>query len=159
MLGELGHETLAKTHDLAIGFALGIKVRTAFCAAHGKRCQAVFENLLESEEFNDAEIDGRMQPDAAFIRPDRGIELHAESPVDLHFAVIVHPGHPEHDLPFGFDQSFQYARIHEILSFFHYGFEGHENFGYCLNKLGLALISLFHSCQKLFKVSVFDCHM
>ena len=38
-------------------------------------------DLLESEKLDDAGIDGRMEANAAFIRTDRAVELHAESAV------------------------------------------------------------------------------
>ncbi len=36
---ELGHERLAEGHDLAVGLALGVEVRTALSTAHGERSQ------------------------------------------------------------------------------------------------------------------------
>ncbi len=53
MLGKLGHEGLAETHDFIITLALRVKVGTALAAAHRQAGQAVLENLLKSEEFND----------------------------------------------------------------------------------------------------------
>ena len=147
VFAELGHKTLAETHYFAVGFAFGIKVRTALGAAHGQSCQAVFEHLFESQKFDYSEIYGRMQPYAAFIGSDGGVELNSETAVDVHFAVVILPGHSEHNLSFGFDYSFENARIDEILSFFDYGFKGSKNFGDRLDEFGFAGVSFFSSFQ------------
>ena len=36
-----------------------------------------------------------MEPQAALIGADGGVELDAVAPVDLHLALVIHPGHPE----------------------------------------------------------------
>ena len=45
---KLGHKALAETHNFAVGFALGVKVRAALAAAYGQTGKAVFENLLKA---------------------------------------------------------------------------------------------------------------
>src|SRR5208337_559772 len=42
---EFGHEALAEAHDFVVTLALGIEVRTALAAAHGKRGERVLEYL------------------------------------------------------------------------------------------------------------------
>ena len=43
-----------------------------------------------------------MEAQAAFVRTDGAVHLNAKTSVDVHLALVVHPGHPEHDHPFGF---------------------------------------------------------
>jgi len=50
---QLAHEALAEAHHFAVGLAVRVEVAAAFSAAHGKRGEAVLENLLEAEEFQD----------------------------------------------------------------------------------------------------------
>ena len=57
MSEKLRHEGLAKTHDFSIRQTLRIEICTTFATTHRKACQAVFENLFESEKFENALID------------------------------------------------------------------------------------------------------
>ena len=64
----------------------------------GSVVSAVLENLLEAEKLEDAEVDTRVKAQPALERSNGAVELHAESPVDLHPAGIVLPGDTEQDL-------------------------------------------------------------
>src|SRR5699024_1869398 len=94
---QLGHEGLAETHDFHIRFALGVKVGTAFAAAHREGGQSILEALFKAQEFNDRSADGRMQTQAALVRTDCGVELNAVTTVDLYIAVVVNPRNSELD--------------------------------------------------------------
>ena len=96
---ELGHEGLAEPHDLGVGAALGVEVRPALAAADRHAGERVLEDLLEAEELHDAEVDAGVEPQAALVGPERGVELDPEAAVDLHLAPVVDPRHPEDDLP------------------------------------------------------------
>src|SRR5262249_2803894 len=56
---QLVHQCLAETHHLALALALGIEVRTALAAPHRKARERVLERLLEAQEFENAQRDGR----------------------------------------------------------------------------------------------------
>src|SRR5690606_34389597 len=99
MAVEFGHERLAEAHHLAVGPAARIEVRAALTTADRHPGQRVFEGLLEAEELDDAQIDRRVEPQAALVGAERRVELDAEAAVDLDLPVIVHPRHPEDDLP------------------------------------------------------------
>ena len=94
---KLGHKALAECHDLAVGFALGIKVRAAFAAANRQAGQAVFKDLFKTQKFQNAQIDARMKPQAALIGPDGIIKLDAVAAVDPDFSAVVDPRHAETD--------------------------------------------------------------
>ena len=97
MAGQFRHEALAKAHDLAIGFALGVEIGSALSAAHGKGGQAVLEDLLEAEKLQDAQIDARVETQATLVGSDGGVELHPVAPVDLDVPVVIGPRHAELD--------------------------------------------------------------
>ena len=109
MAVQLGHKALAEGHHFPVGLALGVKVRAALAAANGQAGQAVFENLLKAQELDDAQVDGRMEPQAALVGANGGVELHAEAAVHLDLAVVVHPGHAEHNLALGLHDALQDA--------------------------------------------------
>ncbi len=94
---QFGHERLAETHYFGVGFATRREVRTSLGTAHRKGCEGVLEGLLERKELHDREVDRGMETDTTFVRTDGGVHLHAETAVDLHFALVVHPRHAEHD--------------------------------------------------------------
>ena len=99
---QLGHEALAEAHHLAVRAALGVEVGAALAAADRQARQRVLEHLLESEELDHPEVDGRAEAQPTLVRPERAVELHPEPAVHLHLAGVVLPGHPEDDLAFGF---------------------------------------------------------
>ena len=94
---QLGHEALAEAHDLRVALALGVEVGAAFGAAHGQAGQAVLQDLLKAQELQDGQVHGGMEAETALVGADGGVELHPVSPVHMHLAVVVHPGHPEAD--------------------------------------------------------------
>ena len=105
MTVKFTHERLTERHDFAVGFAFRIKIGAAFAAAHRERGQRVFEDLFKTEEFQDAEIHGRMEPETALVRPDRAVELNAVSLIDLNLALVVHPGNLEENDAFRNDHA------------------------------------------------------
>jgi hypothetical protein len=46
--------------------------------------QGVLEDLLETEELHDAQVDRGMEAQAARVRAQGGVEFNPETPVDLH---------------------------------------------------------------------------
>jgi hypothetical protein len=58
---------------------LGSKSRAALAAAHRQRGERVLEHLLEGEELEDAEVDRRVEAQAALVRADRAVHLDADS--------------------------------------------------------------------------------
>jgi hypothetical protein len=108
---QFGHERLAELHHFVVRAALGVEIRTALAAAHGQRRQAVLEGLFEGEELQDRQVDRRVEADAALVGANRHAVLDAVATVDLHRAVVVHPGHAEHDDALGLHQALQQAVI------------------------------------------------
>ena len=107
---QLGHEALAEAHDFVVALALGIEVRAALAAAHGQRGQRVLEHLLEGQELQDAEVDRRMEAQAALVGADGAVHLNAEAAIDLDIVMIVKPRHAEHDKALGFGDALKNFR-------------------------------------------------
>ena len=104
---QFGHEALAETHHFIVGFSFGIEIASAFSTAHGQCGEAVLQHLLESKEFQDAEVHGRVETQTAFVRTDRAVHLNAVTLVDLDFAFVIHPGNAEQDHAFRFCNPFE----------------------------------------------------
>src|SRR5690606_13897991 len=81
------------------------EVRAALRAADRHAGERVLEDLLEAEELDDAEVDARVEAQAALVRPERRVELDAEAAVELDTALVVRPRHAEDDLPLRLTQS------------------------------------------------------
>src|SRR5262249_5466477 len=94
---QLRHEALTKMHDLVVAPTLRIEIRSALAAAHRQRRQRVLQDLLEREEFENAQVDGGMKPQSALVGTDRAVHLDPETAVDLDAALIVLPWNAEHD--------------------------------------------------------------
>ena len=52
VLVKLSHKALAESHNFAVGFALGIEIRTALAAPYGQSGKRIFEYLFKTKEFN-----------------------------------------------------------------------------------------------------------
>jgi hypothetical protein len=105
------HEALAETHDLVVGFALGIEIRSALAAAHGQGGEGVLEDLFEGQELENADIDRRMEAQTALVGTDGAVHLDPKAPVHVDLAPVVHPGYPEQDRPFGLHDPLQHRRF------------------------------------------------
>ena len=147
MAEQFGHEALAERHDLTVGLALGIEVGTTLAAADGQAGQGVFEDLLEAQELDDAQVHRGMEPQAALVGANGRVELHAEAAVHLHLAVVVHPGHTEHDLALGLGDALQNTGSLILGVCLDHRLQGGEHFGGSLDKLRLVGIFLFQKFQ------------
>ena len=144
---EFTHEGLAEAHNLCVGFPFRVEVRAAFAAAHGKGGQRVLEDLLKSEELDDAEIDGRMETEAALVRSDSGVKLDTESAVDLDIALIVYPWDAEDDLALGLNDALEDACFDKVRAGIGHRIQSREDFAdglYEFRLVAVALLDGFH---------------
>src|SRR5581483_5512225 len=74
---ELGHERLAKAHDLSVALALRVEVRPALATAHRKGGERVLEDLLERQELEQAEVDRGVEAEPALVGADGAVHLDA----------------------------------------------------------------------------------
>ena len=90
-----------------IGLALGVEIGAALAAAHGQASQAVLEGLLEGEELEHAFGDAGVKADAALVRADGVVVLHAPAALDADVALVVLPADAEADHPVGLGNAAQ----------------------------------------------------
>ncbi len=75
--------------------------------------------------------------------------------VHLHLALVVHPGHAEHDHALGFDQSVEESMLGVALVLGDEGPEALHDLAHGLQELGLAGVALFDVGQELLEGLVF----
>ncbi len=59
--------------------------------------QSILEDLLEAQEFQDGQIDGRVQAETALVWSEGGVELDSVAAVDLDLVLVVFPDNSELD--------------------------------------------------------------
>ena len=95
----------------------------------------VLENLLESQEFEDAEVHRGMEAQAAFVGADGAVHFDAKAAVDLDVASVIHPRNPEHDHAFRFDDAFHDPGLPIFRMLIEDRSDRFQNFGYGLMEL------------------------
>ena len=95
---QLGHKGLAEAHNFLLRLALRVKVGATLAATDGQAGQGVLKNLLKAQELNDAQVYRGVETQAALVRAECGVELHTETAVDLHLAVVINPWDAENEL-------------------------------------------------------------
>ncbi len=90
----------------------GIEVGAALAAAHRQSREGILEDLLEGEEFENAEIDRGMKTQPAFVGPDRAVHFDAEPAVNADLAFVVLPRHAEHDDALRLDHALEDFGLH-----------------------------------------------
>ena len=144
---QLGHEGLAETHHLGIGPAVRVEIGTALAAADGQTGQGVLEDLLESQEFDDAQVDRGMEPQTTLVGAESRVELNAETAVDLHRSPVVHPGDTEDDLALGLADALQDLVLEVARVLLDNGLEALEDLPDGLVELGLAGVTGNHGLE------------
>ena len=139
---QLRHEALTEPHHFGIRLAPRVKVGTTLAAAHRQAGQGVLEGLLETQKFDDAQVDRRVEPQPAFIGPDGAVELDPETTVHPDFSRIIHPRHPENDLPLRLDQPFNDSQFDILRMLFQHPHQRIEDFLDRLVEFRLVRVSL-----------------
>ncbi len=69
-----------------------------YCSGGSTRHQVrtFLEFLLEAQKRDDTQVDGLRFHPSAFTRTEGVVELGTKAAVDLYFAFVILPGHPEH---------------------------------------------------------------
>jgi len=92
---EFVHEGLAEAHDFGVALSDGVEIRTTLTTAEGQHGEAVFEDLLETEEFQHADVNGFVEAETAFVCAEGSVELNAVAEVGANLTLIVDPSHAE----------------------------------------------------------------
>ena len=126
------HEALAEPHDLGVALSLRVEIRPSLGASHRQAGEGVLEHLLETEELQDAQVDGGVQAQTALVRTDSVVELDPVSTVDLHGALVVCPGDPEHDLAIWLDDPVEDLRFQVFRALLEYWLQGFQDLAHGL---------------------------
>lgn len=59
--------------------------------------KSILEDLLETQELEDRQVDGRVQTETALVRTEGRVELHSVTAVDLDLVLVVFPDNSELD--------------------------------------------------------------
>jgi hypothetical protein len=97
VLGQLSHESLAKSSDLSIGLALRVEVGTTLATTHAEASQGILEDLLETKELENRQVDAGVESETALVRTKGRVELDAVTTVDLEVTLVVFPDDTELD--------------------------------------------------------------
>ena len=125
---EFQHKGLTETHDLSVGFAYRIKVRTTFRTAHRQCSQGILKRLLKAQELKHRRSHRTMETKASFIRAYRRIELNAVTEVGLYLTLVIDPRYAEREDTIRFHHS-----LHDL----------------SLLELGVLVVHLFNRLQYL----------
>lgn len=102
MLVKLPHESNAELADLVVRLALGVEVGTTLATAHVKAGQGILEDLLETKELEDRQVDSGVETETALVGTESRVELHTIALVDLALALVVLPDNAELDDALGY---------------------------------------------------------
>lgn len=95
MLVKLPHERNAELANLVVRLALGVEVGATLATTHVETGKSILEDLLEAKEFEDGEVDGRVEAETALVGTESRVELHTVTLVDLALALVVLPDDAE----------------------------------------------------------------
>src|SRR5690606_5748941 len=139
---QLRHQALAETHDLAVRLTLGVKVAAALAAADGHAGERVLENLFETQELDDAQVNRRVKAHTALVGAESTVELDAKAPVDMDLALVVLPGDAKDDLSFGFTNALDNLLVGKFGVLHQYGAQGFQDFVDRLVKFAFPRVSV-----------------
>lgn len=111
--------------------------------------QRIFEDLLEAEELQDAQIDRGVKSEPAFVGAEGAVKLNAITTVHLALALVVFPDNSELDDPFRDGRDFKGVTVLGV--FLEKGaiFEGGCQF---LMGFGISKSPVEHICAKSYLV-------
>ena len=146
---KLGHERLAKTHDLAVALSLRIEIGATLGGPHREAGEAVLEDLFKTEKLQNALVHASMKTKAAFERSDCGVELDTPGAVRTNAPIVILPGNTEDDDAIRLGQAFENLRVLILPVIEHVRHERLDNLTHRLVKLGFMGISPHESVHEL----------
>lgn len=97
MLVELPHKGNAELADLVVRLALRVEVGTTLATTHVEAGKSILEDLLETQELKDGEVDSRVETETTLVGTEGRVELHTVTLVNLALALVVLPDDAELD--------------------------------------------------------------
>ena len=153
MTAKLSHKALAEAHDFSIGLALWIKVGAALATANRQSSQSVFENLLKTQELDDAEVYGWMEAEATFVWANGAVKLYTITLVYMYFTSIVSPRNTEHNNTLRLNNALQNSLLLILRILIQYRSNRSQNFLYSIMELGFTRILSLNLCNNFFNIS------
>ena len=150
---QFGHHRLAKTHHLVVAFSLGVEICSSLSAAHRQSGQTVLERLLKAQELQHAQGNSWVKSQAAFIGPNRVIELHTPSSVDANIAFIISPSNTKRQHAVRFSHSFKDLILKVNRMFIYERHHSRNEFLDRLMKLWLAWIAFNQPCHETINIT------
>ena len=120
---------------------MGVEVGAALAAADALGGQRVLEDLLKAEELDNADVDARVEAQAALVGAQGRVELDAEAAVDVDGPGVVDPRHAEDDLALGLDNALQERVVSVVGVLGDHRVEGLQHLAHSLVELGLATVA------------------
>ena len=158
MTEKFSHKALAEAHNFIVRLAFRIKVRTALATADWQTCKRIFENLLKSKEFKNAEIDTWVETKTALVRSNCTIHLDTISTIDLYFAFIILPRYTESNNALRFNHALQEFNFLILWIAFKYRNDSSQNFFDCILEFDLIWVTLFNEFKNVLYVLFHICH-
>lgn len=99
--------------------------------------QGILKDLLETQELENGQVDGRVQPQAALVWAQGRVELHTEAAVHLDLALVVLPDDTELDDALGDGDDLEGSTVFGVLLEQGAGLKGRGKLVVGLLELGL----------------------
>ena len=149
---QLGHETLAKAHDLMIAFPFRIEIRSALTPAQRQAGERILEGLLESQKLEHAFVYARMKADPTLVWSDGIVVLHSPATLDANILIVILPADPETYDTIGFRDPAQDLRLVILFLVLDETVDVLRDLLDCLNELFLPWIALFHAFHERIQI-------
>ena len=159
MFLQFSHEALAETHHFSVCFSFRIEVRSTFTTTDRKASQDVFEDLFETEEFQDPLVNSWVETKTTFIWTYSRVELNTVSTVNLDLSFTVYPRNTERNHAFGLSDTSQDIFFDVFRMFFKYRFQGTKKFFNSLKEFSFMAVTSFYSFKSALDIFFSSCHV
>ena len=159
MFLQFSHEALAETHHFSVCFSFRIEVRSTFTTTDRKTSQDVFEDLFESEEFQDPLVNSWMETKTTFVRTYSRVELNTVTTVYLDVSFTVNPRNTERNYAFRFCNTSQDVFFDVFRVFFKNRFQSAEELFNSLKEFSFVAVTSFYSFEGALDIFFSSCHV
>ena len=136
MPAQLPHKRIAELPDLRVALPLGVKVTPALTTTNIQARQRILEDLLESQELEDRQVDGGVEAETTLVGAKCRVELHTVALLDLALALIVLPDDAELNDALGDGDDFEGLLVLGVLGEEGGGLEGGDELCVHVSRVG-----------------------
>ena len=145
IFAKLCHKALAECHNFSVRFSLRIEIRSTFTSTDWKSCEGVFENLLETEEFDNTKVYRWMKTKTSLVWSNCTVELYTVSCVNLYLTLVIYPRYTELKLSLRLYKSLKKSVFTEFFFIcFNHNTKRLQHLFYCLVEFRLCRILLYN---------------